>query len=434
MINLLVPWAPAARRRGLGSEHIFLLAVLGATAFFDGYDGSIKALALTQIRDTFHLSKAVASAMFAVIYLGALPAMVITRWADRIGRRRLLVWSVFGYMGFSALTAMAPNVATFTTFQFLQQLFLVAEGAIVWTIAAEELPANARGFGFGVLGMNSALGTGFAAILYGGFLEPNGVSWRWLYVVSVPPLLLVGLLRRRLPESRRFLAAQQQGTLAERWHAIFAPTVRRWLILVVVTTLLTQLVQQASTFTIDFLQTDRGMSATAANFMLVFAGLPGIPTMVAAGALSDRYGRRLVGCGFAFASVLGALGFFWLPGGIPVLLPCMSMTVVGQLGAWPVLQTYTSELFPTGLRSSASSWANIAGVVGRSGSLALAAPLLAVTSQSVTATVLGIGPLIAIVLFAVAFPDTHGRELEEVTGEAIVVPTTTVLAPVTADS
>jgi putative MFS transporter len=324
-------------------------------------------------------------------------------------------------MLFSGLTALAPNAAWFTTFQFLQQLFLVAEGAIVWTMAAEELPADSRGFGFGLLAMMSALGTGFAAILWGGFLEPNGVSWRWLFVASLPPLLLVSFLRRRLPESKRFIAAQEQGTLAERWHAIFGPTVRRWLILVVVTTFLTQLIQQASTFTIDFLETDRGLSATAANFMLVFAGLPGIPIMVWAGSLSDKYGRRIVGCTFAAASVFGAVGFFWLPGGIPVLLPFMSLTIVGQLGAWPVLQTYTSELFPTGLRSSASAWANVAGVVGRSASLAIAAPLLAITSQSMTATLLGIGPLIAIVMFALLFPDTHGRELEDVTGEELAI-------------
>ena len=412
--------APSPRRR-LAPEHVFLLAVLGWTSFFDGYDSSIKALALTQIRDTFHLTKAYASALFAIVYFGALPAVIITRWADRIGRRRLLIWSVFGYMAFSALTAISPNAQWFTTFQFLQQLFLVAEGAIVWTMAAEELPADSRGFGFGLLAM-SALGTGFAAILWGGFLEPHGVSWRWLFVASLPPLLLVAFLRRRLPESKRFIAAQEQGKLAERWHAIFGPTVRRWLILVVVTTFLTQLIQQASTFTIDFLETDRGLSATAANFMLVFAGLPGIPIMVWAGALSDRYGRRIVGCTFSLASVVGAIGFFWLPGGIPVLLPCMSLTLVGQLGAWPVLQTYTSELFPTGLRSSASAWANVAGVIGRSASLAIAAPLLLVTSQSVTATVLGIGPLIAIVMFALLFPDTHGRELEDLTGEDLALP------------
>jgi len=414
----LLPWRRAAERRGLTGEHIFLLAVLGAATFFDGYDTSVKTLALTHIRESFDLTKSAASAVLAIIFLGALPAMIITRWADRYGRRRLLIWSIFGYIVFSFLTALAPDATTFTAMQFLQQVFVVAESAIVWTMAAEELPADSRGFGFGVLAMNSALGVGFAAILWS-ILEPAGASWRWLYVASLPPLLFVGYLRRRLPESKRFLAAQEEGTLAERWHAIFAPNVRRWLMLVLVTTALIQLGQWAVNFTIDFLETERGLSAPTANSMLILAGLPGIPIMIYAGALSDRFGRRLVGCGFGMAAVLGAIGFFWLPGGVPVLLPCMSLTVVGQLGSYPVLQTYTSELFPTSVRSSASAWANLASVVGRSVSLGLGAVLLLQVSSPATATILGIGPIIAIVMIALLFPDTHGRELEDISGEAM---------------
>jgi predicted MFS family arabinose efflux permease len=119
--------------------------------------------------------------------------------------------------------------------------------------------------------------------------------------------------------------------------------------------------------------------------------------------------------------VTGAVGFFWLPGGVPVLLPCMSLTIIGQLGSYPVLQTYTSELFPTGLRSSASSWANISSVVGRSVSLGLGALLLLRVSPSATATILGIGPLAAILIIALRFPDTHGRELEDITGEEFAI-------------
>jgi putative MFS transporter len=403
----------------LSREHRFLLVVLGAASFFDGYDVSIKTLALTQIRDDFGLTSSAAAALFAVVYLGALPAMWLTRRADTVGRRQMLIVSVFGYTVFSGLTSLAPNAPVFGGLQFFQQLFVVAESAIVWTMAAEELPAESRGFGFGILGMNSALGTGFAAILYGGLLEPNGISWRWLYVVGIPPLLFVAYLRRRLPESRRFEAARDNDRLAARWHAILAPGVRRWLVLVVVTTFLLQLVQQATTFTIDFLQEDRGLSASAANFMLVGAGLPGIPIMVLAGHLSDRFGRRLVGCGFALASFVGAVGFFWLPGGVPVLLPFMSLTIVGQLGAWPTLQTYASELFPTALRGQAGSWSNTAAVLGRSASLGVASLLLLTFSQSATATLLGLGPLVAILIIATTFPDTHGRELEDITGEEV---------------
>ena len=126
----LIPWVPAGYKRGLGRSHIVLLLLLSAAAFFDGYDTSVKSLALTQIRDTFDLSKAQASALLAVVYIGALPAMAITRWADRVGRRRMLLISVLGYTTFSGLTALAPNAATYATLQFCQQVFLVADRGI----------------------------------------------------------------------------------------------------------------------------------------------------------------------------------------------------------------------------------------------------------------------------------------------------------------
>lgn len=416
---VLVPWAPAARRRGMNRDHIVLLLLLCAAAFFDGYDTSVKSLALTQIRESFDLSKSTASALLAVVFLGAVPALVLTRWADRVGRRRVLIVSVVGYTVFSGLTALSPNAGVFTALQFGQQVFLVAEGALVWTMAAEELPARARGFGFGILGMNMMLGAGVAAMLYGGVFDPAGISWRWLYVVGVPPLLLVAVLRRRLPESRRFVEAQKRKRLAERWQRILQPPHRRWLVLVVVTGFLLQMTQQATVFAVDYLQTDRDIGTSAANGMLVLAGLPGIPIMVVAGAMSDRVGRRLVGCGLGMVSLVGAMGFYWLPGGLPVLLPCLSLSVIGAMGAFPTLTTYAAELFPTGLRGSASSWSNTSGVMGRTASLGLAAVLLATTNenQSITASVLAIGPFVAVVLVAVLFPDTHGRELEETSGE-----------------
>jgi MFS family permease len=408
--------------RGLERRHVVLLALLGAAAFFDGYDTAIKSLALKQIRESFDLSPSGASAMLAVVYIGSLPAIVLTRHADRLGRRRVLVWSVLGYTCFSGLTALAPNAAAFATLQFCQQVFLVAEGALVWTMAAEELPANARGFGFGLLGMLIALGNGTAALLYGGVFDPLGISWRWLYVVGVPPLLLVAVLRRRLPESRRFEVARDEGRLARRWQQIFAPPYGRWLLYVVVATFLMQLATQAGVFALDFLQSDRGIGTSTASAMLILAGLPGIPIMVVAGAWSDRFGRRVVGCGFALASLLGGAAFFWLPGGVPVLLPAMSVMLIGTLGSFPVLSTFVTELFPTALRGSASSWSEASKVMGRAASLAIAAVLLDVittSSQSWTATILGIGPVLGLAIVVLAFPDTHGRELEDTSGERV---------------
>jgi putative MFS transporter len=118
-------------------------------------------------------------------------------------------------------------------------------------------------------------------------------------------------------------------------------------------------------------------------------------------------------------SLVGKAGFFWLPASwrVPALLPCMSLTLVGSMASFPVIQTYTAELFPTALRGSASSWSSTAGVLGRTVSLGMAAVFLTRFSQSLTATLLGVGPVIALFLIATRFPDTHGRELEDTSGE-----------------
>lgn len=408
----------AAVREGFGAlrhSDWMLLFLLGSTMFFDGYDRGVILVALKQIRHTFHLSQTEASWYLSVLYLGALPAVPLTLRADRVGRKRLLVLSVLGYTIATGVTAAAPNAAVFSACQFTARMFLNAEAAIVWTLAAESLPARARGIGFGWLQMSNALGVGFGAIAFGGIIQPFGLSWRLLYLVGIPPLLLVARLRRRLPESERFESLKREGRLERDWRAVFRPPHRRWIWFVIAGGVLLNLSQQASSFAVDFLQTQRHIGASQASFMLVGAGLPGIPFMVFAGAMSDRYGRRIVGCSLAAVGVVGAIGFFWMPGGALVLWPCMVVMLLGVLGAGPVLGAYTAELFDTSVRGQAVAWSTVANVGGQAGSLALGGLILgAFGSLSIAVTLLGIGPLLGLVMVWRYYPDTHGRELEDV--------------------
>ena len=269
--------------------------------------------------------------------------------------------------------------------------------------------------GFGFLQMSNTLGVGFGAIAFGGIIDPLGLSWRWLYVLGVPPLLLIARLRRRLPESGRFETARDQGRLQRDWRALFRPPHRKWIVFVMVAGVLMNFSQQASSFAVDFLQTQRHLGASQASFMLVLAGLPGIPFMVMAGAASDRYGRRLVGCSLAGLGVVGALAFFWTPGGAWVLGGAMVVMLLGVLGAGPVLGAYSAELFDTTVRGQAVAWATVSNVGGQAASLAIGGLLLAATgSLSTAVSLLAIGPVLGVVLVWRFYPDTHNRELEDV--------------------
>lgn len=400
--------------RLLERQHKFLLAILGAASFFEGYDFNIVAVALPQIRETFGLTVQAASLWISLLFLGALPAIFLTRRADRIGRRRLLFVSIIGYTIATGATAFTPTMTAFAICQFTARLFLSAEGAIVWTMVTEELPAGARGLGFGWLAMLNALGTGFGSIIYAVALAPNRISWRWLYIIALPPLVGIAFLRRRLPESKRFIAAREAGDLAKKWHQILKRPHRRWLILISLTALLGALTTQAGFFAIDFMQTDRGLSPTSSNLILVSAGALGIPVLLIAGALSDRLGRKVVGCSFAVVGVIGAVGFFFVPGGAPVMFAMLFISLVGQFGAWPTLNAFSTELFPTALRGQAGAWATVFRVTGQFLSFLLAGALIAKFGSLPRAVlVLALGPMMTIFLIAAFFPETKGRELEE---------------------
>src|SRR5678815_4879024 len=62
-----------------------------------------------------------------------------------------------------------------------------------------------RGWAIGMLGALSACGNGLGAALFAA-IESLPYGWRTLYAIGVLPLLLVPLLRRRVPETQRFRA------------------------------------------------------------------------------------------------------------------------------------------------------------------------------------------------------------------------------------
>jgi len=392
--------------------------LLAGASFFAGYDVNVLTTVLPQVRHTFGLSQAQASDWLALLFLGALPAVFLARRADRYGRRRLLLVAVVGCTVATAATAAAPNIVLFGLGQLCAGAFLALDGTLTWTMLAEELPAGARGFGFGVLATLSALGSGTAALAWALFLSPHHLSWRWLYVAATPVLFISVFLRRTLPESSRFEAAASAGRLAASWRSLLRPPHGRRLVLVCAVALLGSLLTQASVFVIDFMETQRHLSSSAANLILVGAGALAIPVLIGAGSISDRLGRKRIGCSFLALCLAGVLGFFFIARRPLGLFLALTVTFVGQFGAWPTLNGFATELFPTSSRALASSASGVAGVLGQTTSFLLAGLLIGLTgSLARAAALLAVGPATALVLVIVGFPETASKELEVTSAE-----------------
>ena len=410
-----VPAPISGARQLLDARHWRLLILLGAASFFEGYDFNIVTVALKPLRTAFAIDQATAAVWIAVIYLGALLAVPGARLADRRGRRELLLWSIVGYTVATAATALATGMHGFVAFQFAARFFMVLQVSLAWTVVAEELPAGARGFGFGWLAMLTALGAGWSAILWGAVLHPLGLSWRWLYVAALPVLALVAVLRRTLVETGRYRAIAARGAVTRGARDILRAPHRQRLLLLCSVAVLANLTAQATVYVVDFMQTQRHLSASAASLTLVASGALAIPVLLISGSISDRLGRKPVVCSFLVVSVLGFGCFFYLARGELALLASLALVYVGVFGSWPAASAFGTELFPTNLRAFGNAFGIGAKYLGQALSFLVAGALIGGAGNlSRAVLILSAGPLAAAVLIAIFFPETGGRELEEI--------------------
>src|SRR4029077_17621325 len=117
-------------------------------------------------------------------------------------------------------------------------------------------------------------------------------------------------LRRELPESRRYLPLDRR-TSGHRSAAMLRqrPFIGP-LLLGCGTVLLIHVATEATVFSVDFPETQRHLSSSAANLLLVAAGAAALPVLTLSGRLSDRIGRRRVCITGLVVQSAGLLVFF----------------------------------------------------------------------------------------------------------------------------
>src|SRR5271163_1797396 len=184
--------------------------IASTAGFFDQYDRALLSLALKQIQAGLKIAESHLGAVLSIVRLGYLLSLLMTPFADVFGRRRLLLYTIFGYTIFTGLIAIAPGERSFVAFEMIARAFAGAEAAIAMVIVAEEVDAAHRGWAIGLLGGVSSIGYGLAAVVFA-FINVIPYGWRGLYAIALLPLLVIIPLRRVLPESARFEKEKLEG-------------------------------------------------------------------------------------------------------------------------------------------------------------------------------------------------------------------------------
>lgn len=400
------------------------IALMSAT-IFDGYDTAIFHLCTPDIAKTFHMSDPAIGMMATTVRFGGMLSLLVVFFADCIGRKPVISITVMAYALFTLFTALSSGVGTFTLFQTLAQIFLVAEFGVAITMIAEEFPDESRGRAVSALHIVSLIGVTVAGLLYGRMAETHW-GWRGLYLLGLGPLLLVAFLRRWLKETVRFVAVRATRTCPlggfteistaarELFQAFTGPYRGRVLLVAGLWNSIGLIGGPMISFFSLYARRDHHWHSRQVGMAIILAYMMGAVGSLICGQMMDRFGRKVTACIFYLGSAV-SMAVLFTAQAYGRMLGAEIATMFCYQAARSATSAISTELFPTEIRATGYSLCVQAfGQIG----WAIAPIIIGVFSKPMgglgnAAALFSFGPLIGIVLIVLFAPETRGKSLEE---------------------
>jgi len=325
--------------------------------FFDGYVINVWPLAIPFVMTDLHLTVqdiGIVTTVYVAAYtLGTLAGGT---FADYVGRRSVLSFSVLVYMFVDALTAVAQGFWSLSIFRFLTGTGTGMELPAGSTFISEAVHRRWRSR------MNAIMGAAYPAgyLVAIAFFATVGAAWGWraVFVCSILPGIFVFIVRRRISESPRFQSALERLKRGEvKRDKVSNITVFR-----------RPYVRDSLPACLYWIGNAFSFWATATFFPLYLVKIRHLPAGVEltwfatyqvwaviiwylTGWLSDAWARRPAAILLAILSFLSIWGMTVVPNGVPLyVFGALAYCLIA--GPWIVSFAHSAEIFPTHIRGS----------------------------------------------------------------------------------
>lgn len=379
-------------RQPVGGFQIKLLLTCAAVLFLDGFDTQAIGYVAPALAKEWGLSKAALGPVFSAGLFGLMiGALVFGPLADRIGRRKIIIFSTLAFGIGTLATAFIADVNTLLAIRFLTGLGLGGAMPNAIAMTSEFSPHRRRATMVMVMFCGFSIGAALGGLLAAALIPQFG--WRSVFAVGgVAPLLLVPILALRLPESVRFLAltgraparvAELLGqidrnagfTSATKFvvhepHLTGMPVLHLFREGRTLPTLLLWVVFFMSLLDLYFLSNwlptvlnDLGASVSSAALIGSMLQVGGVVGTFALGSIIDRFSfRALALVYFVAVFAVGAIGQL----GHSVALVTMAIFAAGfcVVGGQIAANGLAAGFYPTSVRATGVGWALGIGRVG----------------------------------------------------------------------
>lgn len=209
--------------------HMRIVLILGIAFVLDGFEVSVYGSVLGTLAKLWNMSAVEASSLLSIFLVGMFGgAYVFGYMADRLGRKRLFILTLLIYSLATVASAFSWNYGSLALFRLITGFGIGGEYGAVNSAVQEFIPSNRRGFMSGLMPATWDLGTVLASLttLFALALLPPEIGWRVAFLLGALIAIFVAYVRRRLPESPRWLLSQGRSAEAEAITREFEDTAK----------------------------------------------------------------------------------------------------------------------------------------------------------------------------------------------------------------
>ena len=377
----------------------------------DGFDLLILGFMLRFISTDLSLTQAQAASLVTATLIGAvLGGIGFGMLSDRLGRVRVLTWTILIFALFTGLCALAQGYYDLLFYRTIAGLGLGGEFGIGMALVAEAWPASMRARASSYVGLGWQLGVLAAAIVTPILLPVIG--WRGMFALGVAPAVVAYFIRYSLHEPEIFVEKSRDKPKESSLHLLVkdAETTKLSAGMIILCSVQNFGYYGVMIWLPSYLSSRFGFALTqsAVWTSVTIAGMAlGIFMF---GHIADRIGRRPAFIAYMLGAAVMVVVYSRLTEPMSLLVggAVMGFFVNGMLGGYGAL---ISELYPTAARATAQNVLfNIGRGVGGFGPLVVGA-LASLYSFELAIALLATLYLLDLLTLWLLIPERRGVEL-----------------------
>ncbi len=403
------PLLPVERFTRTDKQVVFIMWVAGV---IQGFSQAQASATLPFTRAGLGLSEGEMSLILGMARLAAFAALPLGWLGDHIGRKRPFLWAMTLVLVGGTAAGLAIESWQFGAAQAVLRTGSAAVSGIAVVLLAEQVKTGIRAYAISFYGAAVSLGSGLALVTLP-LADRGGESWRTPYLLSALGFLALPLLIKRVPKTNPvFEEASHQG----HWSELTSGSHSRifWRV-GLIGFLASAFSAVAIAFSTERMIDQIGLTTQSTVLISLAGGTMGGLGFFVGGHLADAWGRRKTTVLSLLMALGGGLILYWTES-IPLVVLAVVISSFGTFAFVPAGGSHRAELFPTHLRSSATTAAANLSVAGSA--IGLISGIYTIDSFGLSTSVsfLGIGMAVAAFL-TLALPETRGQDLTAVVTE-----------------